>query len=434
MSKTTPRKSRSESSSIVKEASNKIESKERCLPETFFDSKEELVYLIRSGDTRYYKIGRTKNLTKRLSSLQTGNPDLLTIIATCRGSRDLETFFHSKYSSMRVRREWFQLDDQTINSLLEEFSSKNSLEIATEIKEFECNTKNTDIIEKIWECTTLSEALNKFSNKITNISFLESIWENRPEPEKARMVGVADVLKYKWQEEIWEKLCSPHWDYNRLVWITDELDSGERSTFCEIFKLIKGALVFKSVPKVADILILTEAKKLVGSPCDTILINLSKDVDFQEMWSTLRFSIDEFIHMINHTETNLFSLKIIIFSSQNPYQQYIVSEKVRAASTTVSFGRGNIVKLGKIISYKDYEMDWDRILPNTAISAFRWNFGFIVSNELIRKGNIPSEDGTELVEKTESFEDYKIQWIVNPYYVADYKLTKPPPRFDFDTS
>ena len=67
-------------------------------------------YLIGCRDA--VKIGRTKNVTWRLSNLQAGNPDTLTILAT---TSIAERELHKRFAGARIKNEWFRLTPELQN-------------------------------------------------------------------------------------------------------------------------------------------------------------------------------------------------------------------------------------------------------------------------------------------------------------------------------
>lgn len=70
-----------------------------------------LVYIVRHGATRLYKIGKTSvgSMKRRLQNLQVGNPIGLTIIGnlTHNNALMLEAKIHNLLATHRVRGEWF---------------------------------------------------------------------------------------------------------------------------------------------------------------------------------------------------------------------------------------------------------------------------------------------------------------------------------------
>lgn len=64
------------------------------------------VYFIRSGDA--IKIGFTVNVALRLSTLQSGNPNVLELLGAVRGSVEDERRTHEMFSRLHIRGEWFR--------------------------------------------------------------------------------------------------------------------------------------------------------------------------------------------------------------------------------------------------------------------------------------------------------------------------------------
>lgn len=65
------------------------------------------VYVIRCGDGPLYKIGTTTNVTSRMASLQTGQPEQLHLIRAMEGGRKVERAFQKAFQHRHVRGEWF---------------------------------------------------------------------------------------------------------------------------------------------------------------------------------------------------------------------------------------------------------------------------------------------------------------------------------------
>ena len=76
------------------------------------------LYVLRAGNTDYYKIGSSINVKKRLQSLQGGNPHKLTIYTQLYiRDRHFETQFHKKYAKYRVQGEWFRFNRNVIKTI-----------------------------------------------------------------------------------------------------------------------------------------------------------------------------------------------------------------------------------------------------------------------------------------------------------------------------
>ena len=82
------------------------------------------VYIIRSGDTNTFKIGRATDLEKRLKAHATGNPEPLTqfdVIETDHPSQ-CETYMHHRLRSKRYTRgdgtEWFEVEPDELEIVI----------------------------------------------------------------------------------------------------------------------------------------------------------------------------------------------------------------------------------------------------------------------------------------------------------------------------
>lgn len=74
-------------------------------------------YLIYDG--RYFKIGRSLDIEKRLKSIKSHNPDATLL---CLTDGDIEYEIHSKYQEYNYHNEWFFIpDDEIIKKLVSEF-------------------------------------------------------------------------------------------------------------------------------------------------------------------------------------------------------------------------------------------------------------------------------------------------------------------------
>ncbi len=86
------------------------------------DSKRtagEYLYLVTDGNA--VKIGFTTKIKERIDQLQTGNPNLLTLIQKfkIKEPRKLEAFLHSQYAHKRLIGEWFKLSQDEICKIYE---------------------------------------------------------------------------------------------------------------------------------------------------------------------------------------------------------------------------------------------------------------------------------------------------------------------------
>lgn len=81
-----------------------------------------LVYFIHEeADFKRFKIGYTTNLSMRLLSLQTGNPDQLVVYKTIENAtKRTETQLHGMFAQYRIRGEWFAIDSNIIDQIYSE--------------------------------------------------------------------------------------------------------------------------------------------------------------------------------------------------------------------------------------------------------------------------------------------------------------------------
>jgi len=71
----------------------------------------KFVYLLKSYENGYYKIGTSKNPLKRIKELQIGNPEKIEIINSYLSENysKIEIALHNYYSYTRKTNEWFDL-------------------------------------------------------------------------------------------------------------------------------------------------------------------------------------------------------------------------------------------------------------------------------------------------------------------------------------
>lgn len=85
------------------------------------------VYILKSD--KYYKIGVSSAITKRIGMLQTGNPHIIELVCQKYFTDNVDAYkeekrLHLKYKDRQVRREWFELSDQDIKEILGEYDGK----------------------------------------------------------------------------------------------------------------------------------------------------------------------------------------------------------------------------------------------------------------------------------------------------------------------
>ena len=92
--------------------------------DVYDNDRSGFVYVIQDG-TGLCKIGRARNVEKRIRSLSTGSSSDLTLVASwpCDDASEHEATMHESYSDLRVRGEWFRIPD-SILTVWREFSGK----------------------------------------------------------------------------------------------------------------------------------------------------------------------------------------------------------------------------------------------------------------------------------------------------------------------
>lgn len=109
-----------------------------------------MIYLIKTKDNDFYKIGYTSDcINKRLKSIQTGCPYKLKVINKIKGKWEQERILHTLFKEYRTQGEWFKLDKQHLNILL---NVMKFVETETELpkKPSKISKKNRNKQRRIW--------------------------------------------------------------------------------------------------------------------------------------------------------------------------------------------------------------------------------------------------------------------------------------------
>ena len=79
------------------------------------NGKSGFVYIVRNAEG-LYKIGRTKNVERRIRSLQIASSSKLVLVHAIKAdnARDLERTLHDGQSDRKVSGEWFRIPDWEI--------------------------------------------------------------------------------------------------------------------------------------------------------------------------------------------------------------------------------------------------------------------------------------------------------------------------------
>jgi len=79
------------------------------------------IYLIQDSYTDLCKIGSSENVSRRLDQLKIANPNELQIIKQfeSKHNRKVEFILHTTFKHKNVSGEWFELNNNDINSFVE---------------------------------------------------------------------------------------------------------------------------------------------------------------------------------------------------------------------------------------------------------------------------------------------------------------------------
>lgn len=75
--------------------------------------KPSVIYVIKPDGLDYVKVGQTRDLYPRMSTIQTGCPHELRILFVLLGGTDEEARIHFDLGAHRERGEWFRLNAET---------------------------------------------------------------------------------------------------------------------------------------------------------------------------------------------------------------------------------------------------------------------------------------------------------------------------------
>ncbi len=98
------------------------------------------------------KIGRSVNISRRISNLQTGNPNKLALMGEIRTQgipedKIVERALHERYVRKRLLREWFSLDVNDVIDALKSYSSIAFIAVGSE--PFEIVSYDSDAIPEV---------------------------------------------------------------------------------------------------------------------------------------------------------------------------------------------------------------------------------------------------------------------------------------------
>jgi DNA-binding XRE family transcriptional regulator len=81
---------------------------------------DRTIYFVECSETKRIKIGRTKNLAKRLNALQTASPGQLRALASFEGPGRAETVLHDRFRHHNRGGEWFHPGEDLLEFIQQE--------------------------------------------------------------------------------------------------------------------------------------------------------------------------------------------------------------------------------------------------------------------------------------------------------------------------
>ena len=111
-----------------------------------------MIYLIKAKDWNFYKIGyASKSIKKRVKSIQTSCPFKLKVIKKINGGFYQETILHTLFKSKQQQGEWFKLDNQYLNILLNTMDYLDTpIELPVKYKKPKKNKLKDNQKKRIW--------------------------------------------------------------------------------------------------------------------------------------------------------------------------------------------------------------------------------------------------------------------------------------------
>jgi len=107
------------------------------------------VYLIRLGETDYFKVGMTTNMIGRLAALQNATPFELHVIAMADHTNAfaVEHDIHDSLKAFHVRNEWFQCEQNEIVRIFRIVSAMATIDQALDDPAFDQEMREAEIFQ-----------------------------------------------------------------------------------------------------------------------------------------------------------------------------------------------------------------------------------------------------------------------------------------------
>lgn len=83
-----------------------------------YDTNKRYIYIVVCGN--YTKIGISKNISERMTALQTGNPFPINLVfaKVVEDAENIEKIIHTEYNEFNISGEWFDIEKKQINDII----------------------------------------------------------------------------------------------------------------------------------------------------------------------------------------------------------------------------------------------------------------------------------------------------------------------------
>lgn len=339
---------------------------------------------------------------------------------------------------------------------------------------------NLSLVEQIWKCKTLQEALIKFVTRSCDANGIEQIWNARPGAEEVKL-DPRKHLRYSWHTKMWSRLTAKKWYHRRLIWLVDRPGGALKSEFCKVFTSNFGGVILKSISGASNIATLMHERIKRGMSVKYILIDLPKATSAHKIWDTIECLMDGILTVQKYygTELKLDDRPRIIvvanFSPQDkpgkddnykhdltkdpveppvlvdPEEEHYIERRLKdnEPGEEEEEEKKNSGKKKQInLEERDEEVELERMLKNsernyneesensysilenkTKISRDRWMIGDILQVPFKDKDGKLQRfeyefDNGKLIRKT--LKDFKIYWRENTFFDPYFEFSKPP--------
>ena len=107
-------------------------------------TKKDFVYFVQDCSSNNIKIGVSKDVKKRIKSLQTASSSNLVLMGQLLGGRSLEKFLHKVFARYRVKREWFKPAAPILNFISQYCDDRNISYVVIDVQAFRLGTCNME--------------------------------------------------------------------------------------------------------------------------------------------------------------------------------------------------------------------------------------------------------------------------------------------------